>query len=76
MPNAKFYRSDISIHTPLPFVCYAIPAVRYHSDAGTVQCVAYAPDLAPGLLITGSADRTVRTWAPWGRDLSKACVQV
>jgi hypothetical protein len=43
--------------------------------SGAVMCVAYATGWASGLVLTGSADRSIKVWDPWGRDAAKACVQ-
>jgi len=42
---------------------------------GTVFTLLYSPDIQPGLLFSGSADRTIRVWDIWDRDLQQRCMQ-
>jgi WD40 repeat protein len=51
--------------------------VALKGHRGAVHCLSYIPELGPdGLLLTGSADRTIRVWYPWNRNTASACVQV
>ena len=43
---------------------------------GPVHCIAFDPNFGPkGLLFTGSADRTIKVWDPYVREMKDACIQ-
>lgn len=69
-------------HHPRPFCSkesIANPLTHTHTlrgpahSTGNVHMIVYLP--AYGLFVSGSADRTVKIWDPWVKDVDKACIQ-
>ncbi len=49
--------------------------VSFKGHGGNVCALYYVHDLASGLLLSSSADRTIKIWDPWQRDVAAACIQ-
>lgn len=69
--------SDGSVMVWKPKSDYKVDVLKtlLGKHGGAVHQFQYIPELASGLLLSCSADRTVKVWDPWDRDLKNKCVQ-